>query len=354
MKVLMLVNWNVKKATTELSDSQPSNYYIPGEKYWFFRHIKDEIQVDVKGVSNSFISKIERKIFKFYIFQTIKILFRLKKYDVVISHGAQSGVFLSFLRRFKKWNFKHILIDVGAFNSASEKNRIQDRMLKFASKSLDYVIYHESNQIKYYEKYYPWLVGISRFIPYGADIDFFTQKQTRQNTKNDYVICVGYSKRDWNTLIKAYRKVKTDCKLLLLGKKIYTDDNRIVSLEKVDVNSMIQYILGARFCVLPLENYNYSFGQMTFLQQCLLKKLVIVSKVSSMIDYGIDHKTCMFFEAGDHEELSKIICEMLADEEKCKLIGENAHKFVCDILSDKNMALNIYSVLKELVENEKK
>ena len=355
MKILMLVNWNVQKVNIEPENQQPSNYCVKGKKYWFFNHIEEDVQIDVIGVKNNWISRLEKKILRFYVIQTIKVLLKLRKYDVVISHGAQSGIFLSFIRRFFKGKYKHILIDVGAFNSASEKNTLKDKIIKFSSKSIDYVIYHESNQKKYYEKYYPWLIEKSKFISYGADIDFFIKKTENKNfIENKYLLCVGYSKRDWETLINAYELVKTDYKLILLGKKIKTNDSRIQSIDFVDVNTMISYIKNSSFCILPLKNYNYSFGQMTFLQQCLLEKTVIVSKVNSMIDYGIDNETCVFYESENKKDLADKISDLLINEEKCKKIGKQAKIYVCKNISDRKMANEIYKTVKEVVYNEKK
>lgn len=60
---------------------------------------------------------------------------------------------------------------------------------------------------------------------------------------------------------------------------------------------MINQIYNARLCVLPLESFNYSYGQMTFLQQMALGKCVIAANVPSLNGYAEDKKTAVFYEA---------------------------------------------------------
>jgi len=180
MNILMLVNWKIEYAKAIPKDRQPPDYYVEGKPYWFFRYFQDvgKFQVDVVDMhSFPWLEKMEQDKLRFYIWQTLKCIPRLKKYDLVLSHGMQSGIVLCLWRRFfGKGKYKHIVFDIGAFNSGREEGGAL-KLMQFASKSLDGVIYHTKVQKKYYEKCHPWLVDKSKFIPFGTDPEYFARQK---------------------------------------------------------------------------------------------------------------------------------------------------------------------------------
>ena len=80
-----------------------------------------------------------------------------------------------------------------------------------------------------------------------------------------------------------------------------------------DFFELINQIFNARFCVLPLESFNYSYGQMTLMQQMALGKCVVAAKVPSLVDYIEDGKTAVMYESCNVADLS----------EKMKKLNEN-------------------------------
>ena len=50
MKILMLVNWKVAYENQIPEGKQPPDYVVPGQKYWFFRYLSDDISVDVVDI----------------------------------------------------------------------------------------------------------------------------------------------------------------------------------------------------------------------------------------------------------------------------------------------------------------
>jgi hypothetical protein len=122
MRILFIANWNIRHCDHAPSGVQAPDYVVNGNDYWFFKYISKGNQVDVLGTECSKFSSFEKKHFRFYIRQACIAFKSMKKYDLILSHGAQSGIFLAFLRKiFGKKGCRHVLIDVGAFQSASEK-----------------------------------------------------------------------------------------------------------------------------------------------------------------------------------------------------------------------------------------
>ena len=73
-------------------DLQPSDYSCPQEPFWFFKYFDKKPQVDVVDISApKWIEKVENKI-RFHFYQTLKILFKVNKYDLIFVHGSNSAM----------------------------------------------------------------------------------------------------------------------------------------------------------------------------------------------------------------------------------------------------------------------
>lgn len=349
MKILMLVNWKIEYCTQKPSDKQPPDYYVQGEPYWFYRYFDEQPKVDVIDISSiPWIEKFEKNKIRFYVWQTIKAIPKLKKYDLIVSHGMQSGVVLSLFRRLFKTKAKHIVFDIGSFNSASEKG-FALKLMQFASKSIDGIIYHTSSQIEYYKKYFPWVVEKSKFIRFGTDLEFFNPAELEKSEDNNqYMICVGYSKRDWKTLVEAYRQLDTPIKLRLVGHvdEAYEGINGVEQVPFVPVKDLIQQIYNAKFCVLPLESFNYSYGQMTLMQQMALGKCVIAAKVPSLVDYIVENETAIMYEPQNVENLCKCMKRLINNTVLAHEIEQKANAWLNAECNEIVMAKEIEQILR--------
>lgn len=353
MKILMLVNWKIKYSKTVPNNMQSPDYYVPGEPYWFFKYFENRnLQLDVEDMHTfPALEDFEKNKLRFYILQTLRVLPRLNKYDVVLSHGMQSGIVLCLLRRiFGKGKYKHIVFDIGAFNSAKEDGKAL-KLMQYASKSLDGVIYHTESQIEYYEKCHPWLMDKSRFIAFGTDTKFFDsggQNLTDEN-QDSYILCAGYHQRDWETLIKAYSESNKKYKLRLLG----TPDENILNLIRelkldddvqvmapVGIDGFKNQIRNAGFCVLPLENMNFSFGQMTLLQQMAMGKAVLAADVPSLQAYLHDNAVRVY-TPGNVDNLKNELDFLMGNDDVCQEIGLRATAVVNEKYNEKTMAKQI-------------
>ena len=351
MKILMLVNWKIEYCNEAPCDKQPPDYYLKdGSPYWFFRYFKERPEVDVIDISSfKWIENFEKNKLRFYVIQSLKAIPKLNKYDLILSHGMQSGVVVSLWRKFFNIKAKHIVFDIGSFNSAAESGKAL-KLMQYASKSIDGIIYHTSSQIEYYKKFFPWIVDKSKFIRFGTDFEFFDNDlENLRQTDEDYIICVGYSKRDWDTLVSAYRNLNTKVKMKMIGHKDekYNDVEGLEQLSFIPIKELIQEINNSRFCVLPLESFNYSFGQMTLMQQMALGKCVIAADVPSLRDYIEDGKTAVLYQAKNVQDLQLKLEKLIDNEDLAKEIGKRGREFILEECNEITMALEIESFLKE-------
>ena len=351
----MLVNWKIKYCDSIPSDKQPPDYYIKGQDYWFYRFFSEKPEVDVLDMSSfPALENFEKKAIHICIYQALKAIPKLSNYDLVVSHGMPSAVIIALWQRIFKKKVKHIVFDIGCFNSAAEDGTIM-KMMQFVSKSIDGIIYHTKCQKEYYEKYYPWLSNKSKFIRFGADLDFFKNDELKKSDDfGSYIICVGAGWRDWDTLVKAYQMIDTDLKLRIVGKvnSEYENINGIEQISYIPVKEMINQIYNAKLCVLPLVSRNFSYGQMTFLQQMALGKCVISAKVPSLEGYAENMKTAVFYEPKDIQSCANAIKTVLNDSALENSIITNAKEYLQKECNEKVMAQEIEAFYNKIIKKD--
>lgn len=355
MKILMLVNWKVNYLITDDIDIQPPDKVVKGEKYWFFRYWPEhDISVDVVDYTRlPFLHYIERKLFKFYAWQALKVIPRIEAYDVIISHGAQSSVILSFIMSLTRRNHPlHITIDVGCFNGA-RNNMLELLPIKFATRSLGGIIYHATIQQKYYEKHLRFLSRKTQFIPFGVDTDFFSPLQTKEE---NYIVAFGYLKRDYKTLCEAWQRLQPcDMKLNIIGMDrprrfgVNRLPHGVNVIKSIPINRLKQAVSSAKFVVIPLPYFNYSYGQMSLLQSMSMGKAVVVTKTPGTVDYVNDGSDALFVDLYNIEDMLNKIKFLYEHPDRAKEIGREARKTTLQRFNERIMAEKIYKFVGRFV-----
>lgn len=351
MKILMLVNWKIQYCTVKPLDKQPPDYYIKGSDYWFFRYFKNKTDVEVVDISSfPWLENFEKNKLHFYIWQALKVIPRLNQYDLIVSHGMQSGIVIALWRKIFKTKCKHVIFDIGSFASGSESG-ILLKLMQFASKSIDGLIYHTSWQKLYYHNFFPWIEKKAEFIPFGVDFDFFNHKEIGFTT-DKYILCVGQNQCDWRTVASAFNKIDTDYKLRLIG----GFDEQLECVKGIEqypympIDELIEQIEGAYFCVLPINDVKFSFGQMRFLQQQCMGKCVLAARARSILDYAIDEKEAIFYDPGNISDCYRKMSRLLSAPYEVEMIGKNAKINAYSKFNEKNMGLAIEETFKKIMK----
>ncbi len=377
-RVLMLVNWKVHFCDEVPEGIQPPDYYIANQPYWFFRYMSPRWKVDVVDITApKWAAGIERKI-RFYIWQTLRILPGLGQYDLVISHGMQSGIVLALWRRlFGKGKYQHIVFDIGAFNSGRDSGKAL-KLMQFASKSLDGVIYHTQIQSEYYRKCHPWLVEKSQFIPFGTDAEYFVPENPnldqgrfdaagsdvgaagsdKSGEEDSYILAFGKIKRDWVTLLRAYELSNKQLRLRIVGAEgvgssdtrgdDISDGTNVEIYPPVSLSELQNMIREAAFCVVPLAEFPYSYGQMTLLQQMAMGKAVIAADVPSLQAYH-DGDAVLWYQSGNARQLAEEINRLTENAEFRLNLERRARHVVTILYNEKRMAERIDDFLHERI-----
>lgn len=347
IKMLFLPNWKVSQLPEDNADIQAPDKHVLAEQYWFFKHFNSPVKVDVIDFQqNNLFSFVEKKC-NTYIWQGMKAFWADKHYDVVISHGAQSGLMYSLLRTiFLRRKPVHIIFDIGSMNGA-RKNKLENRLIQWMLRSKPFIICHSKIIIENYKTSYQNLVERSRFIPFGVDIDDFKLQAPALDT--NYILSFGASKRDYKTLLEAWSSIKTTHKLRLIGYQQQCSAANVEVIKRVSIAELRTHIANALFVVIPLPVFNYSYGQMSFLQSMSMGRPVIVTRTPSSVDYLQDGKGAFLVNPYDAADMKAKLEHLLNNQQLCLEMGQQACQFVAENFSEKKMAEQIERFIQEIL-----
>jgi len=342
IKVLFLPNWEVYYLEKDDLSIPTPNKIVKGKDYWFFKYLP-EWKVDIIDNTSLFpLNLIERNT-KIQIFQQIRAILKENKYDLIISHSYLSGFIFSVIRSLVNIKFPpHFIIDIGCLNGGVE-NKLQINILKFAIKSVSGLIYHSKVNENFYSKYF---YNIPRkYITFGVDPEFF--RPLEYSPSQDYILSIGYAKRDYITLLKSWEKINYPLKIVGTTALDVQSLKNVKLIPKVPINVLKELIHNALFIVLPIVDVPYSVGQMTLLQCMAMEKTVIVTRVPGILDYVKDNVNGIFVKYRSYKDLIEKVEYLLSNPEEIRRIGINARYSILENYTEEKMAKDIYRFIKE-------
>ena len=158
--------------------------------------------------------------------------------------------------------------------------------------------------------------------PFGIPDSYNIFKDSKVNEQN-YALSIGRSNRDYEYLIKEWKKVNKYNLLIITDSKI-----EIQSLPKnvkvITSYDQFPYINNASFIIIPLKDTNLCSGDTVLLNSMSLKKLVIVSDPSTLKEMYIKNGFNGVAVSKNEDCLANYVNSL--NEDEIYRIGENARK----------------------------
>jgi len=355
LRVLFCVNWAVDRLSVADSSRFSPGYIIPDQPYWFFKHMRHNIDVDVLDCRSFLgLERIERRWLHCYAFKGLLAWVRSRRYDVILSHGGQMGLVIGLLQSLfpNAAHPPHVMFDVGSISGGEKgtRNRLVYAGCRFATRSLSAAICHSSGQLEFYLNKYPDVAKIAHFIPLGVDTDEFKPEPCPQE---DEIICVGYSELRIDQLVQAYAHLDTKTRLVILG--VPSDHNiqhpGVVCVPHVNIDEMRRRIRRARFVVLPLPDLGFCIGQQRFLQSMAMGKAVLLPGIPTVVDYIRDGETGFLYDVDSEQDLGDKLRTLLSSDESVRRVGRAARAAIESEFSEAIMADRVAGLLHKLVRN---
>jgi glycosyltransferase involved in cell wall biosynthesis len=171
--------------------------------------------------------------------------------------------------------------------------------------------------------------------------------------QEDEIICVGYSMRKWELLLRAYASLNTKTRLVLLGipRERFIDQAGVICIPRVGIDEMRNWIRKAKFVVLPIPDVDFCIGQQTFLQCMALGKTVLLPSIPAVRDYIRDGETGVLYDVNSEEDLARKLGALLSSSETVERIGRAARDATETQFAETFMADRVVALLRDVVRS---
>jgi len=354
---MMWVPWKVHRVPRFDPTIRHPNQVVTGEKFWFFKSWPPDTIVDVVGIhEGSLWVPIENSL-RFYV-QFAKYYYRLRNYDLLVTHDAQSAFLFSFLRSatglFR--DIPHVLIDVGLPGSPERLWPGLSRKLKyfllrstFNVKSVSLIIYHSRCQAEFYREALGFPSEKLAYVPFGVETDYFAPVD---GLDGGYAFAAG-EYRDYDPVLQAYRMWGDSLPPLRVRSALARPPalpRGIQWLPRASVSVFREETRRSKFVILPLPSTTRSVGLMTLLQSMALGKAVIVSKVPSVDGYVIDGENAVYYDPENPWDLAQKILRLARDTELVRRIGRAARRIVEEEFNVDRMGHRMWNAIRRVVD----
>lgn len=355
MRILFIPNWTVHRLDVDDERVQPPDKQVVGQGYWFFKYFPKDCHVDIidRG-RKSWFRGLEKKL-KFYIKQPIKAFKQRNNYDIVVSHGAQSGLVYELLCSFVKRKPPHLIFDIGGLNGA-RINHYETPLIRYALRKCPYILVHSSRQKGFYQEHYPMLAPRVRFIPYGVDCKYFVPQPAVSHTRT--ILTFGKDKRDYATLCEAFGRIpdKRGYRLIVVGNPSVSAQfgyiEEISFRPVVPLSELMRLMAESNFVVIPMPEYRYSYGQMSFLQSMAMGKAAIITRTTSSLDYIDGAPGVIGVDPYDVDDMKRALEEMMSMTDANRdAIGLANRSYVMSYHDELKMSKAISEYITEIVGN---
>lgn len=318
-KILFLANW--PRTDRDMS------------RYAYFAHWRSRPRVRFFGTFDlGPWTRWEKNTLRFYVLQPVAALLLAPFYDAVIAFSTQSGLPFALLLRLCFWmRTKLIVLDVETFGRVDAGAKL--RLVQFAARRIDHVIYAARGQESYYERQLPFLRHRRSFVPIGIGAH---EKTLAFDAGRDGPLVAlgrhGKAFRDWATLLRAYARLTDAPPLLIVGRAELPAAERDnvpippgVEFVPYQPNDPLRALLEkARCVILPLPEREQSLGQLSILLCMATGKAVVASDVLGLRDYLADGETGLTYPPGDDAALAERLARVIASPDQTVAMGEAA------------------------------
>jgi glycosyltransferase involved in cell wall biosynthesis len=316
LKVLVLTNWkndgNWDLARTVEESVQRFDLLQP-------------IPIGTSSKPGCFLNRLSYKWSEFYL--PVLAMFRRNRYDVIVSWTSRLGVNYGFLNRlFRSTRApKHIAVDFHIDLRRKDVGyRFRLALLRLALPGMDICFCTSTREERIYADMFSLPARRFRFLP----MDYPRYFHYPEAPKKEYIFSYGKSGRDFTTLIGAAKGLETP--VVVLSQTFQPEgeipSNVTILRTEVSQDELIQLIRSARLVIIPLVHFDFSVGQIALTEVMSLGCPLLVTTNMATLEYAVNGKSALFYEAGDVVGLNSQIRFLVENPEIAKQLGDGARK----------------------------
>ena len=251
------------------------------------------------------------------IIAAIRIFFRRRHYDGIVTSGGASGIFLGLMQWLIPWGRKpHVMVDCNWYLSGSAwKNWIKRFHLRLISPSVHRFVVWANHEIEDYSDAFGIPQEKLEYVPFHSTMEGYEYCPRDEG----YLFAGGNYDRDYGTLVNAVCGLKLP---VWIATTIPENMNGInlpehVRIEGTTEAGFRQAIAAAKLVVVPMANgLLHSGGQQTCLNSMLLGKPTIAVGRKWAVDLIEDKVDGLIVDYGDVAGLRKAISWVIENPDK--------------------------------------
>ncbi|MFL6439690.1 MAG: glycosyltransferase [Terriglobales bacterium] len=270
-----------------------------------------------------------------------EILRQLRNSDLVIINGLEMTLKLCELFAVAPWLRRPLVaVDVVLRKPESVKSWLSAAMTRQLLRKVDYFL-HYFRDLSGYRKYFDVGPERSGYVPFKPNLRY--RVEAKPDADGEYVLCLGYSMRDYKTFFKAVGKLGYPAAIAAPNfAELCRHYSRFPrSLSEVPANvrlladdgsqeSLVRMLRGAKMVVLPIVKSSLcASGIGICLNSMFLGKCVLISRGPGASDV-LTHQA-LFFEPEDTHDLAAEIRRAWDGEELRNTTAACGHAYALSL-----------------------
>lgn len=354
MNVLFLNIYSIKTVLKYLNTGNGHSAHLWGYDY-FSQHAHVQY-VNINKKINKLVQKIQLNKLIGDIYQELQVVPKRKKIDLIITGNINNIWGLGYLRRFMR--FPPI---IAILHSMPQRNSWFYRtFMRTHCNGIDKIVCITKKDYHYLQYILKLPLEKIHYIQWAANIDDYDKiiSSCRGDFRNKrkYIVSIGWSKRDYNTLINAFLGTNIqdlDLRIFCNGINIdyYKNKQLKVISEWVDFKYCVREYRDAEFVVVPLEKSNRTLGLTSLYDAMAMGKAVIITK-NSGIDIDVEkEKVGLWVNPNDIEDMKRKILFFAENPLVAKQYGYNGREYLKKKHNYTMFCKELYKVAKSTVNS---
>ncbi len=269
-----------------------------------------------------------------------------KKKDILITWQVFVGVITGIMIRIFCLKRRLIIL---SFIYRPRNNRfinfIRLHITKYGLKSADKVICYSQYEMDTYNELFRFRKPKFYYVQLGRTYELNSYKGSEIN--KNYVFSAGQSNRDYDTLIKSMKFVNIDLIIATTNNlNIPSDIKENILVMQLANEKFQSALLNSILMVIPLDEIEYSSGQIVLINAMALGKCVIITETKWTKDYITHGENAWLVPPKNERALADAINNLLNDSKLRSSIGQKAQHYYNSKLNGKEFGKRIIEIIK--------
>ena len=297
---------------------------MPLDESWDFRYgLEDETKVKweilncVTNQGRTYWYNIYRYIM-YFVFPFVIFLNR-SKYDKIVSWQAFHGILFAFYSKLFRVN-KTCFLLIKNFTYKPKNGwlgKIYYRWMRYVVKSkyIDVFVCTSQTFCEYCAQVFNEPLNRFVYLPFG--VEDFTQKLTKKELeqKEDFILSLGRSNRDWDWLIECLGNTKYKVKIICDQLNKVDLPSNIEILNNIWFLDSYRYLAKCKIAIIPILDGKIGSGETVLLQTMSFGKPLIITRPSCLADDYVKDRITGIIVDKDKSQLLEAISNLYDDKD---------------------------------------